>query len=241
MAAGVAVGPATRAYRENYQPSVAVGTQTRAYGEGWRSAATPYVPPAGAYNPLRDIEAAEGKRGSEQALSSDARQRTNAEGEYGTQISLLNQREADQKRQQGEVLANLARSYQQLGVRQGEGANKAGVLNGGALIAAAQKRARNEGVTKGADEARFGEQHQANDATRGRLSVALEQLLGTGGSLTESAENTRTNQQGFENSLRTLENREAAEAGLGYQQPPLNTGARVLSHAKTKPAPKRRR
>jgi hypothetical protein len=155
---------------------------------------TPWTPPpipVGDYNPVRDNELAEGKLSTDQVLTGDERRQTNAENGYATNLTLLQQKEAAQKQTGQETLARLAEGYRKLGTRQTEGANAAGELQGGALLASALKRNANEGVTKGADERNLSEQLKADENQKGQISVDESQLVGPGGSLTEAMQNAR--------------------------------------------------
>lgn len=176
--------------------------------------------PAGYYNPIRDIELAEGQRGSEQSITGLDRQKTVGENTYATNLGLLAQREQQQQDSAKQTLARLAEGYAKLGARQGEQANKAGVVNGGALISATTKRVANEGVQKAADERAFAQQRQQLENERGRLATGENQLVGPGGSLVEAIQNARTNQQAFANSVGTLKGNEAAAHGYRPPQRP---------------------
>jgi hypothetical protein len=176
----------------------------------------PPIPP-GEYNPIRDIELAEGKRGSTQAEEKLGRERTNAEQQYGISTSELGRQEKEAEGGYNESLANLAHRYEALKAGQTDQANAGGALYGGALIASGMKRAANEAREKGGLERRRHGQEEGFKAQRGKLLLGLEQLLGSGGSLTEALKNVKENQQGFETSLGTLKGNEAAAAG--YQAP----------------------
>lgn len=218
MAGSVAVGPATRAYRETggqgvftQMPggSVATGSATRAARVGVPAPFAqpgPWTPPAipsSYYNPIRGIEDAEGARGSEQTISGLQRQKTDAENDYGTSVTQV---ESHGK----ELQERLAESYKKLGAAQDQQANTDGTLYGGALMASAMKRATNEGVQKAANQ-------KAEQDELGKLSVSENELLGPGGSLTEALQNAGVNQQGFHEGIQTLEGTEAASNG--YQAP----------------------
>lgn len=244
--AGVAVGPATRAYRENSGinafartpgGSVAVGAGTRAYQQGVRpgyappaakpAAWTPPPVPPGLYNPIRDVELAEGKRGSEQTTRGLERQKASSENRYGVNLAEVGQREGNQKAAHEEMLARLGESFKRLGARQEDQANAGNTNYGGALIAAGLARAGNEATRKASEQRTFGESQQANAAARGRLALGESEATGPGGSLTEALQNAGENQQGFEQSVGGLKNTEASEHG--YRAPtgpsPSSAGA----------------
>lgn len=193
-----------------------IGAAGLRYNAAQAAAKGPWVAPpvpAGSYNPIRDNELAEGKLSTEQGITGDERQRTNAENTYATNLQLLNEREASQKQTGQETLARLTESYKKLGAQQGEQANAKGTLYGGALIAAAQKRAANEDVTKASDERSLAETLKGDENDRGQLSVAEGQLLGPGGSLVEAIQNARQAEQQREEGLGTLRSVEAAQNG----------------------------
>jgi hypothetical protein len=193
----------------------APGTQGVYPGSGpWQ---LPPIPP-GYYNPMLDVQASEGKLGTEQTLSGLNRQKTDAENNYATNLGLLGQREADQAQKQKETLALLGESYKKLGVQQGGQANATGTLYGGAMISSAMKRAANEGSQKARDEAARAEQVQANQNERGRLSTQENQLLGPGGSLLEAITNAERSQQLYGQNINTLKGTQAAEHGYTPEQ-----------------------
>lgn len=200
--------------------------QQRAAAAGYSISPTtggyaPWAPPPipiGDYNPSRDIEEAEGKLATEQGISGDERTRSVDENTYATNLQLLGEKEASQKQTSKETLARLARGYQQLGAKQGEQANASGTLYGGALIAAAAKRAANEGLTKGTDERSIAESLKGDENERGKLSVAEGQLLGPGGSLVEAIQNARQSEQQREEDIGKAKSEEASKEH-GYEAP----------------------
>lgn len=191
-----------------------VHTKGGSYRVGGRPAGPPAVTdgnaswqpppiPAGYYNPLRDIEAAEGKRGSQQTITGLQRQRTNAESDYGVNKSLIERKAQDS-------LKRISESFQRLGGRQEEGANRLGELHGGALLQAAAKRAANQQIANKPVE-------QAQQDELGRLALNEQRLIGEGGSITEALTNANSNEQAFGEGLDTLKRNEAA--GRGYEPP----------------------
>lgn len=183
---------------------------------GWQ----PPPIPAGTYNPIRDIELAEGKRGSEQELTGLDRQRTNAENTYATNLGLLGQREGQHQMDAKQAIERIIESFTKLGARQGEQANVRGVLNGGTMLAAAGKRAANEQLSRRQADQAAARQRQADENERGRLATQQSQLTGPGGSLTEAIQNARANQQAFAGSVGTLKGTEAAQHGYVPPQRP---------------------
>ncbi|HEY4451019.1 MAG TPA: hypothetical protein VGN13_05445 [Solirubrobacteraceae bacterium] len=197
-------------------PASSSGYQSPSAAFAWQ----PPPVPAGYYNPILDIQQAEGKQGSEQQLTGLERQQTVDENTYATNLGLLGQREAQQQEAQKQTLARLAESYAKLGTRQGEQANRLGVVNGGALISSATNRAANEAVQKAADERTFAAQGQANENERGKLATQQSQLTGPGGTLVEAIANNKQNQQLFEQGIGTLRSSQAAEHGYVPPQRP---------------------
>jgi hypothetical protein len=183
--------------------------------------------PAGYYNPILDIQLAEGKAGSEQQITGLERQKTNAENTYATNIGLLKQKEEAQQQGAKETLGRLAESYAKLGARQSDQANAAGTLYGGALISARMKRAANEGVTRHADEVANERALQQFADERGKLALAEQQLVGPGGSLLEAMANARANQQLFATNIGTLKQKQAAEQGYKAPERPWSGNVRI--------------
>lgn len=192
------------------QPAVGVPPATQA----------PWVQPpipAGAYNPIRDIELAAGKRGLSNTLEDIGTRGVRGEQGYLIGKEGIEREKAEQADNHAKALAALQQSYQRLGVRQGEQANTAGVLRGGALLQAAAKRATNEGKTRD-------EQNQAAQRTQEGLQRQLGQLTTArqqeGEDLTTQGSRAEREQAQFGIDTTTLEGREAAENGYIAPQAP---------------------
>lgn len=190
------------------------------------------TPPAGLYNPLRDIEISEGKKGSSQAISGLEQKKEYGEDDFSTgkledereQGNSLSEIGTARTRQQeaGKVaLERLAESYKKLGAQQTEGANAAGVINGGALLQSAMKRAANEGIAKTADQKALSQNLEDDALKETRLKESGESALGK--LLRESERGLRedttgianqsANEQTFEEGVNTLKDNEAASEG----------------------------
>ena len=211
-------------------------------GARYRVGGAPVVPaaprpevgpvPPGYYDPTRDINIAEGKNTYSQARSKGEREEGYAESDFGINQAKLGYQSqtglediGTERTRQNEAatraLAQLAESYKRLGVRQQEGANRAGVLQGGALLQAAAKRAANEG--KGRDETNLTLKHQleADDLREARLKHGIEEGEGSNVRNTqrllsgfgEGITNAETNEQHYGEGIETLKNYEAAHNG----------------------------
>lgn len=186
-------------------------------GRAAYQAANPWAPPpipAGFYNPIRDIEASEGRTSSGQTISGDQRQLTNSENDYATSVALQGEKEGNATSAFNETIKRLGESYKRLQGRQEDQGGATGTLYGGALISAAQKRGANEAVQKEHDQRLRDQQLQAFENERGRAAVAEQQRAAA---LGESLTNARTNEQNFQQNLNTLKGNEAAQHG--YQAP----------------------
>lgn len=96
----------------------------------------PYKPPpvpSGSYDPTLDAQLGQSQRGLGDLKQDTESLNTRDTVDYGTQLGNLNQQ-----------ITQLHTDYEQLGGRQQESANQAGVISGGAMLQAAQKRAANE-------------------------------------------------------------------------------------------------
>lgn len=184
--------------------------------------------PPGLYSPTRDVELVGGKAQYQQQRSKAERESGYAEDDFGINQAKLGyqkgtgledigtertrQNEAAQK-----TLAQLAESYKKLGVSQEGQANKAGVLQGGALLQAAAKRAANEG--KGRAETNLTLQHQLEDDTlrENRLKHSIEEGEGSNtrnsqrllGGFGEDITNSNLNEHNFEEGIETTKGLEA--------------------------------
>jgi hypothetical protein len=138
---------------------------------------TPPPPPAGAglYDPTRDQHIEAEKLSAGQETSKLEGEKTALENSYSTGLGTLGQREAAQQHEAQRMLALLAEGYAKLGARQSEATNRLGVLNGGALVASATRRAANEAVTKKQDEYLAAQQRQAFENQRGQASAKYQE------------------------------------------------------------------
>lgn len=128
------------------------------------------MPPAGSYDPSLDSQLAAARRGLADLQGQIGTQGARDTTDYASQVSRLQQQQGfnseDLQRQLGRGQADLGlartrgtedydrnvqmltRQYEQLGRRQLQGANQAGVLRGGALLQAAAKRGQNQAIDR---------------------------------------------------------------------------------------------
>lgn len=242
--AAVSVGAATRAAREvgqfgysvqNPGSSAAVGSATRAarlgVGAATGEAAPAWTPPpipAGAYNPIRDIELNAGKRGTQNTVEDLGTKESRGQASYLLGVEGVKRQEAEQAQGRSEALASLQRSYQRLGVRQTEQAREAGVLRGGAVLQSAAKRTANEGIAKAPIETSFQRQQEGDQRSLGQLALSRQQEAEDD---TTGIGRAEREQSQFGVDTQTLEGREAAENG--YVAP---SGPAKLVYNKINPA-----
>jgi hypothetical protein len=219
------------------------------------AAAQSPVIPFGDYDPIRDIEIAEGKKGSAQALSALEKKKEYGEDDFSTsklederqQGNSLSEIGTTRTRQQeaGKVaLERLAESYKKLGVKQEEGANAAGVINGGALIQAAMKRAGNEGLAKSTDQKALNQQLEDDTTKETRLKESGESALGkllreSERGLSEDTtgiSNQEANEQTFGEGINSLKAYEAAHEH-GYVVPTVGAQPKAAAKPAAKPSP----
>lgn len=176
--------------------------------------------PFGSFNPERQVQIQESERGLGQLEDSARTAAVRDTGDYGIRKS---QYEQDYNQAQ----ARLKQQFTQLAGRQQEQANAAGVLEGGAALQAAQKRAANEGKVSG-------EQTQARDRQLAALALDLEppsgydetgKPIGGGREFQDIATrlgNAQSTNAFFAKSQRALMGGEAGAAGVelpgGYQK-----------------------
>lgn len=173
--------------------------------------------PTAAYNPIRDIELAAGKRGTQNTIEDDTTKEAQDNSNLLLNTEGVQREEGEQQTAEQKALSTLAESYKKLGVSQEQGANKAGVLRGGALLQAAQKRAANEGVTKGSDEQALQTQLTNDQIKRGQLTLTNQRELEA---LLTSSSRAEREQAQFGVDTKTLEAREASENGYVAPTPP---------------------
>lgn len=225
--ATVTVGAATRAARlGGYNPGNPGGgvAATAPAGPAW----TPPPIPAGAYNPIRDIELNAGKRGTQNTIEDLGTKESRGQSSYLLGVEGVKRQEAEEAQSRSEALASLQRSYQRLGVRQTEQAREAGVLRGGAVLQSAAKRAANEGIAKTPIEQTFARDQEANQRSLGQLGLTRQEESEDD---TTGVSRAEREQSQFGVDTQTLEGREAAENG--YQAP---TGPAALVYNKVNPA-----
>lgn len=194
---------------------VAVGAQTRA---ARRAAALPashplYTPPpipAGAYNPIRDIELSAGKRGLQNTVEDAGTSEARGQSNYLLGAEGIQRQQGEQATSHQESLDSLARSYQRLQGRQAEQAREAGVTRGGAVLQSAAKRAANEGTAKAGIETAYGEQQAADQRSLAQLGLGRQR---EGEDNTTTVQRAEREQGQFGVDTQTLEAREASENG----------------------------
>jgi hypothetical protein len=171
---------AMRAYRPGAAPRApvkAIGTPLRVKSPAPKPAAAPAAPwapppwpPTGAFNPQRELEVGEAKRGLEQQELEGNTTRTRYGSAYATDMSEYDRQGREQTDAYNKGLALLAESYQRLGTRQTEAANKAGLLQGGALLQSA--------ATRGANEAKERQKRtEANTLAQEKLDRARGKMI----------------------------------------------------------------
>ncbi len=180
----------------------------------------PWAPPSiplGSVNPLRAVEVQAGQRGLTQYEADAGTKQGRGNEDYARALEQIGTREGREKQDYEHAGQQLRESFQRLAGRQGEQANSAGVLRGGAVLQAAQKRAANETKGREGQTLAYQRQQQADQEARGEATRGHERGLadlGTG------LLNAQSNQTFFANSQGTLEDREAADQGVEPQVPP---------------------
>lgn len=212
--------------------------------------ATPKAPSRGAtagqaiipqsyYDPKWTEQLDAGKRESEHSIEGLETRNRHGEQDYGIGLSELEHNKSNalanlgttrtrQNENATKALAALAESYKKLGVRQTEGANTAGVLQGGALLQSAMKRAGNEGIQKQGIDQTLQRQLQDDTTQEARVKEGDENAIGRllrtrereGENINESeipyAKESITN---FEKGIKREQGREAANNGYEPIQP----------------------
>lgn len=187
----------------------------------------PSFPPTGTFNPQRELETGEGQRGLEQLEGTTATSEAQLRADYGTGTEGFNTSEKRSNADFSKALELLKESYTRLGTRQQEGANRAGLLQGGALLQAAAKREENEGKekeTKTTAHTRAIEDLNTRRAAFNRDFAPPDQANPLGGrrwqALTTALANAQGNQAFFRQGQQSLAGQEAAERGWpGYSAP----------------------
>jgi hypothetical protein len=197
--------------------------------------------PSGLFSPTREIELDTGAKGAENKETDLGAQRLRGEDDYTTALEGIGR---EQQQSQGDIntaranqaaayqtaVKSLSESFQKLGQRQTEQANTAGVLDGGALLQSAAKRAGNEGLRKKSiDESnaqataslaeREGELNQSAELNRGKLGLTQQRSLED---IATELTRTQKEQAAYAANVHTLEGDEAASAGYSPAQKPSN-------------------
>lgn len=210
-------------------------------------AAPPWSPPplpTGSYNPQRDIETEESGRGLGQLEGELGTQRTRATSDYFTNQAEINRQAGQHTEDFNRAQQMLRQSYQRLGSQQEQGANKLGVLQGGALLQSAAKRAVNEGQTSEQQKTAYGRQQQATALELAKLAREgappdVGNPLGgrTFQDLLTKLTNAQANNTFFGESQQRLAGQEAAERGYVPPTAPASH-ARAVSAARSAGAPR---
>lgn len=246
----VTVGAATRAFRQagpygQYQRtpggSVATGTATRAArlgtgspqvaanaAQGLGPAWTPPPIPAGAYNPIREIELDAGKRGTSNTIEDLGTKESRGQANYLLGSEGIARERAEQAEEHQKAVDSLQRGFARLGVRQTEQARGAGVLRGGAVLQSAAKRAANQQLQQTGLDTAFQRQTGADDRQLGALTLSRQQ---EGEDDATGVSRAEREQSQFGIDTRTLEAREASDNG--YRAP---TGPAAVLYNKVNPA-----
>lgn len=207
------------------------------------------LPPPSKYDPARDINIAEGKRSYEQGRHGLERQKTQAESEYGINSENIGDRlsngladigtqRGQQKYMAEQQLNRLSESFKKLASRQGEQGNTTGTLYGGAMLAAANARAHNEGIGKEGIHHGLEQAENADNTRESRLKEGVEDSEGSNvlnrqrllggesngvpfqGSITEGISNAKTNELGYTQGEESLRSSEAIKNGWNPAQAP---------------------
>lgn len=166
--------------------------------------------PSGAYNPTLDIELAAGKRGLSNTLEDLLTKGSRGDANYALDSGEVQRQQGEQTAEHQRALTALALQYKNLGTRQTEDANAAGVLRGGALAQAAAKRAANEGRAAEPINLAYQNQQLADTRSLGRLALAHQQ---EGEDNATAGSRAEREQAQFGIDTRTVEAREATNNG----------------------------
>jgi hypothetical protein len=198
----------------------------------------PAFPPTGTFNPSREIEVGEAKRGLEQAEGEGATSETQLRNRYATGMSEYDRQANEQTDSYNKGLALLAESFQKLGTRQTEATNKAGLLQGGAVLQAAATRGANEGKERTKQTEANTKAQEAINRSRAKLIEELAPPDATnalGGTswqnLITHLANLKSNFTFYQQGQQSLAAQEAAERGFAGYKPPAAPAAKA-------PAPK---
>jgi hypothetical protein len=201
--------------------------------------------PSSGFDPTRQIAAEEAERGGEQAQGGYNTARSRDLADYATRKRQIEQREGYETTDYEKAKQLLGESFKRLAGRQGEQANTAGVLSGGAVLQSAAKRNANEGKAAEGQTQSY-EREKAADTEA--LAALAQQLappdaanpLG-GRSLQDIATqeaNTRANNAFYGSSQLALAGAEAARNGYTPPPVPASTLGRTVGTPAARPAPR---
>ncbi len=184
--------------------------------------------PGGSFNPSRTIETEEADRGLGQLGEGNATKLSELNANTATSENEVTRDEGIQTAAFQKAQEQLKESYKNLGNRQGEQANAAGVLSGGALLQAAAKRAANEGKENATQQTAFNQQKEGDALQMAKLI----QAQGRGGeALAAELRNAGSNNAFFRKAQEQLEGQEAAERGYNAPTEPGAVAARAREQA----------
>lgn len=235
--------PAAAAARPGAAPGAAPGPA------GWPGG----KPPPGTYNPEHDFALEQARRegysteaGMPEGYAEEGAdvKRERGEHDYYTRLGQIGEREARQRQDSGTALDALRRSFANLATSQTGNANRAGVLQGGALLASAAARAGNQQRGETGINTQLERNVADNKEARDLLAqewgpspvagASWEQLAAGGGGrhlqdLATEVLHGRGQQVQFEKNTPIGEAAEAAQ--LGYEPPAAKAKAAVRRHA----------
>jgi len=166
---GVAVPGAPTGVRTTTNPLIAPWARTGSAAKNvppWK----PAPPPPNLYSPERNIQLETAKRGLTQSEGELETAGSRDIQDYNEQLAEIGQREGYENVNNQRALQQLAESFARLGVRQTEGANRAGLINGGALLASAAARAGNEAKQRESEGIRHTRAIEALNLARAKLA-----------------------------------------------------------------------
>ena len=131
---------------------------------------SPAPPPPNLYSPERNIQLETARRGLTQSEGELETAGSRDIQDYNEQLAQIGQREGYENTDYQNNLAKLAEAFTRLGVRQTEGANRAGLINGGAMLASAAARAGNEAKQRATEGQRHTRAIEALNLARANLA-----------------------------------------------------------------------
>lgn len=221
--------------------TVPAGTRViRPRGPVQTAAAGPWAPPplpTGSYDPTRDIGVEESQRGLGQLEDQNSTSRQRASSDYATNVSEIGRRGQQRTADYQRAKDMLTQSFQRLAGSQEEGANQAGVLQGGAMLQAAAKRAANQAQQQGVADTGYQRGQQGDTlelAKLARENAPPDASNPLGGRTFQDLLTQLTNAQGnnafYAESQQRLKGQEAAERG--YTPPTAPSSAIVRAAAR---------